>query len=367
MTFLLSCECGKKLRAKDEWRGTRVKCPACGHVIAIPGTPVQAAVPSRADRPAKSPAKTTNQMLEDVDLDASRPAKGKRKKKKRRFRFRVPEIDILGVHMTLSKWIVFICLGTVIGGGIYFLLPNYECSVIEARWVDVFGALDVRNPNSGNPLTRHRGPTLIPGGDQFLIVRDNPEGAGVQIRLKVPPKVRTRHHDMAQAGTFNLTSGSFLLQGDGTAVKPLLVELEKTFPDPDGGVTVDFSEAGTADPVIPRHRAPWNPAGDFVNDTFKVETIKPKDLSGDQKPRVFITGTGEFKGKRGMEVHYDFQGAFVTVTWDRGSRGHVGTGYQDFLDSWFDVWELVLIFPRPASQELTLTVMGDNIGRVKPR
>jgi DNA-directed RNA polymerase subunit RPC12/RpoP len=402
MTFLLSCECGKKLRAKDEWRGTRVKCPACGEVILIPGKPAVSAdsrtpalsrdsrapavsgdsrTPARQS--AKTPVKAASPNEDDSDLDTPRPGKRKRKKSKKRFRFGVPEIDILGIHMTLTKWIVFICIGTLLGGGIWALLPNYDPKVVEARWVDVFGALDVRNPVSGNPLTRPRSLGLIPGGDQFLIVHDNPEGSAVQIRLKVPPKFRTRHHDAAQAGTFMLQSGAFLLQGDGPPTKPFYLELEKQFPDGDRGVTVDFSESGSAEPVIPRHRTPWNQAGDLVTDTFKVEIIKPKprdilDTRGmnnmgalaqsrEEQPRVSITGTGDFHGKRGMEVHYDFQGSFVTVTWDKDSRAHVGGQYQEFMDSWFDVWEMVLIFPRPSGQELTLTAMGDRVGRVRPR
>jgi hypothetical protein len=36
MTIPVTCECGKKLRAKQELAGRRVKCPACGEVLVVP-------------------------------------------------------------------------------------------------------------------------------------------------------------------------------------------------------------------------------------------------------------------------------------------------------------------------------------------
>lgn len=37
MPILVSCECGKQFRSRDEWAGRRVKCPNCGAVLTIPG------------------------------------------------------------------------------------------------------------------------------------------------------------------------------------------------------------------------------------------------------------------------------------------------------------------------------------------
>lgn len=46
MPIITSCACGKTLRAKDEFAGKRLKCPACGQVITIP---TQAEEPPLAD------------------------------------------------------------------------------------------------------------------------------------------------------------------------------------------------------------------------------------------------------------------------------------------------------------------------------
>lgn len=38
MTIAFTCECGKGLQARDEHAGRQTKCPACGALLAIPGT-----------------------------------------------------------------------------------------------------------------------------------------------------------------------------------------------------------------------------------------------------------------------------------------------------------------------------------------
>ena len=38
MPIEIYCACGKKLRARDESAGKKVKCPACGKSVPVPGT-----------------------------------------------------------------------------------------------------------------------------------------------------------------------------------------------------------------------------------------------------------------------------------------------------------------------------------------
>jgi hypothetical protein len=42
MAISFACECGKPLRAQDAAAGKRTKCPHCGAIMVIPGTPVKA-------------------------------------------------------------------------------------------------------------------------------------------------------------------------------------------------------------------------------------------------------------------------------------------------------------------------------------
>ncbi len=36
MTIEFECQCGKRLRVKDEHAGKKVKCPACGEPLVVP-------------------------------------------------------------------------------------------------------------------------------------------------------------------------------------------------------------------------------------------------------------------------------------------------------------------------------------------
>src|SRR5262245_30829341 len=56
MTFRFTCPCGQQLQAKDELAGRVMKCPACGTVQAIPGTPVDTPAPASAGPPPQAPA-----------------------------------------------------------------------------------------------------------------------------------------------------------------------------------------------------------------------------------------------------------------------------------------------------------------------
>ncbi len=57
-TLQVKCKCGKKLNAKLELAGKRVKCPACGHSLKIP-TADGAAPQARTTLSPKPVAKTT--------------------------------------------------------------------------------------------------------------------------------------------------------------------------------------------------------------------------------------------------------------------------------------------------------------------
>src|SRR5437588_6084651 len=43
MSIVVSCQCGRRFKAKDQWAGRRAKCPGCGGPLIIPTPP--AAVP----------------------------------------------------------------------------------------------------------------------------------------------------------------------------------------------------------------------------------------------------------------------------------------------------------------------------------
>ena len=42
MPVIVTCTCGQKLRAPDEFVGKKTKCPSCGEIVPIEGEPVPA-------------------------------------------------------------------------------------------------------------------------------------------------------------------------------------------------------------------------------------------------------------------------------------------------------------------------------------
>ena len=53
MPILVSCPCGKQLRAKDEWAGKRIKCPGCGSAVEVVATLEAASEPHQGISPTR--------------------------------------------------------------------------------------------------------------------------------------------------------------------------------------------------------------------------------------------------------------------------------------------------------------------------
>src|SRR5262249_9137439 len=255
----LSCECGQKMRAKEEWRGTKVKCPTCGNILVVPknsaaeppprslasSRPKPATVIQRTaetDRPP-TPVKRSPGPEEDEldDADEPRPRKVKRKKKKKSGGgFQFPEFDLLGIHMTLRKWLAFTAAFAVVGFLAWLLIPRTGCRILECKFVDAYAALEVGDGDDDTglkPLAKRvmGGPSaprtpsdiLSTGGNTFLVVRDAPgEGEAVFLHLFLPNGFLQDHADYVK-GTFNIKDSDFLLQGEGKPVKALVVDMEK--------------------------------------------------------------------------------------------------------------------------------------------
>ncbi|HYT93557.1 MAG TPA: hypothetical protein VEL76_32865 [Gemmataceae bacterium] len=69
-------ECNKAFKAKDELRGKKIKCPACGTVITIPtGQPVQAAVRAKGAAAAPAPKAKTRPPVEAEDAEYEEPVR----------------------------------------------------------------------------------------------------------------------------------------------------------------------------------------------------------------------------------------------------------------------------------------------------
>lgn len=57
MPIPFACKCGKRLVAKEEFAGKKMKCPQCAKVLVIPGTPLKT---TPAPRTSPPPPRTSN-------------------------------------------------------------------------------------------------------------------------------------------------------------------------------------------------------------------------------------------------------------------------------------------------------------------
>jgi hypothetical protein len=371
MPIRIRCECGKLLRAQEEWIGKKIRCPACGKVRIVPD---ESEGPAPAPRAVESysPVNKTKDREEDSP-EPDEPEKPRRKKKKKKkpkldadtssSYSRGRGIDIFGIEFTIRKVLLLAFVFTLVGGLIYVLVPAYHPKLLEARYVDVYAALDVKNRSVGKTFLgmEQRG-VLYPGTEKLLIIRESPEGEHVRIRVKLPPKFLAAKANTL-SGTLMMRNSDFVLKGDSASVNPLFLDLDREFPNPSEGATMDFSDASSPSPAIPQDRKPFTHAGETIKN-YDAQVKEYKTDLGD-KTVVTISGTGAFQGKRGMQVSYDFQGSQVIVTWDPQSKAQVGNIAQDFLDRFMlENLDMICIFPRPAGKDLYLTIYDDPVGKI---
>jgi hypothetical protein len=126
MPLVHTCDCGHRLRLKEEHVGKRLKCPRCSESFTV------------SDKPAADKAAPRCSAAADEDDDgASAPEEGKdeqqpkrrrkRKKVKKRW-FRLPEIHVSFLGLSGWAWVViFVIMLTLLGGGlaVYHAVPGW--------------------------------------------------------------------------------------------------------------------------------------------------------------------------------------------------------------------------------------------------
>jgi hypothetical protein len=63
MPLLFSCQCGKQLRAPEEFAGRRIKCPNCQEVVTVPGAPASGNGAESSPPPDSGRAGTAAEMV----------------------------------------------------------------------------------------------------------------------------------------------------------------------------------------------------------------------------------------------------------------------------------------------------------------
>jgi hypothetical protein len=393
MPILLTCDCGKKLRAKEDWKGTKVKCPGCGKVLKIPDEQDELVLPVRADPPVKSAPskKPVSDNDSDEDNGGSDEPRKRKKKRKKKARLALPAIDFFG--MTPAKWGIVLTIVAVVAITIYLFIPANRPKIVDARRVDIFAALEVADRNAAMathaegrgvreaaahfmkkrmeeetgisiPPEVHEISSAGPGDSMLLVTRDNPAGSHVIVKMEIPPKFLLRNAP-TQAGTIQLKADQFRLKGDdGQDQAGLILDLEVKAPDHSKGTLMDISTEPANTKFFPRKRMPWYHEGNIVDETEKkVERVH---VGVHEQTIQSYTGTARFEGQGGMKVDYEFHGNGVHVTWDAGSTVYVGGKYAEFDNEfWFHSLELTFAFPRPAGKDISLVALGETVKHFK--
>jgi hypothetical protein len=73
MPLTVDCTCGKKLQARDELAGKKVKCPQCATVLTLPTSTAIATAPVRFDTPPRPTRDAIRTEPEERILDALPP------------------------------------------------------------------------------------------------------------------------------------------------------------------------------------------------------------------------------------------------------------------------------------------------------
>src|SRR5262245_57705923 len=68
MAITFACSCGKRLQARAEFAGRRIKCPKCATILQIPDGPTVAPAP-KAARPMPPPIKRPNPVLAEHAIE----------------------------------------------------------------------------------------------------------------------------------------------------------------------------------------------------------------------------------------------------------------------------------------------------------
>src|SRR5688572_8360620 len=126
--MLVTCDCGKRLRVRDDLAGKRIKCPACGQPVVVKADEELPAPPPAKQRSAVQ-EKVTSRKAKPVadppveDEDEGREARPKEKKKPKKAKGSSPLV------LVLVAFAAFILLG----GGLataYFLIEGTSTSSI---------------------------------------------------------------------------------------------------------------------------------------------------------------------------------------------------------------------------------------------
>ncbi len=368
--------CRHTFGARDDLAGKRVRCPSCGATVAIPAGALGPSGPQELQGAEES--------RQTAARERPRKRRHKRHKSDQAAKPAEPLLTLAGVELTAVKLLFVVPFVLAIAVGAFFLVMWLGSpSAPDVMVVDIYMAVNgVRYTDVGERVLQSATlPYTIPGHRKLVVTRENPEGAFLLIRVRIPNELLGRHLPQT-AGSYNLTQGYIKLRGpdaQSEALEALFVtERDAIGMHLDMGFSPPMQERGPP-VVLHDYLGPgkdqwsgWTHEGDVTNEGnvirftgkrgMKVTTRISAERPDGKEGRNVLEGLTGAKIGKGIEAAGLVAGpdAYVRVSWDEGSRAALVAAEMERPNDLSRSWELICLFPRPkgSGKELTLLMFN---------
>ena len=373
MPIVIDCPCGRRLRAAEQYAGRKVKCPACGGVLEVPGVEPSAAAPPADDtyelaeappeprrpappRPAPTAAaassappaatpdaevQTLHERIARRSLQRDAAAEGT-----------APLFNVMGIEFTrprLAVAAVLLLLLVVLPWWFFAYGPGAKAVVLSTTSVtatpllpslkmhQAFNlytgegdrGLGVQGMASTQPGGAATGPTgdarafAIGGSDQLIHTRPDPAGGHLLVRVRIAHGLFDaqgfidRYDSIVRADMFKLEPVS----GDGPTLEPTVL-----YTAVDGGdleLDTGGAETSTYTDLVPAGLKPSSEQIEQRNGGPASGTVRFDAASG-------ATGQFEFSSPYFLSGSPMMQGLTATGRVERPLPGGGGAAVYDY-------------------------------------
>ena len=232
--------------------------------------------------------------------------------------------------------IVVLCVGAYFG---YQSLIPPPVEVVSVRMVDAVVGLD--------GIGRQNGKFVFMGGEQLMLLRDNPEGSHVLVRARVSQKVIREFGRAGGIQDIRFSASDARLWRGGSRTEPvfLIEQLDNLNVDVSYGRKIGADDWGRR---LQRAVAGLEKAG-----KAQVKGTQRFGEGAGAKGADVLRGNTEATAG-GFQVRYGFgEGTSATVSWNEGTEGWMASmtlSGPNTMTDFMHTWTVEMLFPRPGAK-----------------